>query len=125
MASPRLPSLPKSLKVRQPEVEFVNLTPHAINYFYNEKDYVVIHESGIVARIIFSKKTCTEVGHFKMYKIGSAGTVVDVPPPKQNTFYIVSGHCKMLLRNRPDVVCPVHVIKGANGSVFGCMGFAS
>lgn len=92
---------------------FVNLTPHAINV-----GGMHIPPSGTVARCREESELVTEICGLKIIR-KKFGAVEGLPPPEENTVYIVSAIC-MAAARRPDVMCPGNPVRDSAGVIVGC-----
>lgn len=91
---------------------FVNLTPHPITFKFNNES-ITFQPSGKVARIISNGASQHDVvtdGIIISYVNPGIESLVDLPEPQDNTFYIVSSLVLNYLRSigshRKDVVAP-------------------
>jgi len=78
-------------------MQFINLTPHAINL----NDGTILLPSGLVCRI---SSTHTDFDLNEICDV-SFGKVVNLPDPEDYVTYVVSGLVAGVVR-RPDVVSP-------------------
>jgi len=101
-------------------ITFINLTPHAIVL----NDGTTFQPSGIIARVgssfseFNSDKVCEQV----------FGEVQDLPQPKKDGSYIVSGLVLAALKgSRADVVAPAtghpNVVRNDKGQIVSVPGF--
>lgn len=79
-------------------MKFINLTPHAVVL----NDGRVFETSGIIARVSQTISSFDENG----IAIASFGEIENLPEPKQDTMYIVSGLVASAAKDRCDLVSP-------------------
>lgn len=91
---------------------FVNLTPHPITFKLNNES-ITFQPSGKVARIISSGATQQDImvnGITISYVNPGVESIVDLPKPQENTYYIVSSlvlnHLRSSGSKRSDVIAP-------------------
>ena len=102
------------------EAELINLTPHPINI----EGYGEIPPSGKIARASEQRKKIGEINGITV-NVVTLGNVVDLPPPKPNTFYIVSRVVAEAERGkRKDLLIPDESIRDASGKIIGAKSFA-
>lgn len=101
-------------------MEFVNLTPHALKL----NDGRIFPPSGIIARVSVSYAAFNEDSITKQVY----GDIKDLPEPKNETIYIVSGLVLSALNgSREDVVAPAtghpEVMRNEAGQINSVPGF--
>ena len=107
-------------------VEFINLTPHEVVIFTENKTYV-IPPSGEVLRLDNIKERVGNVLDIPLYKI-TYGEIPELPPEKPNTYYIVSSMVLLALRekgvHRKDIVAPdtTNPVRDKDGKILGVKG---
>ena len=84
---------------------FVNLTPHDINFIKPSGERVSFPPSGTVARVSSTAVRTPSIGEFPTARCGY-GEVEGLPAPSDNTVYIVSGKVLAACSGRDDVVGP-------------------
>jgi hypothetical protein len=67
----------------------------------------------------------TESGVVGLTRLGRSGRLVDLPPPRPRTRYVVSRVTALAARDRADLVFPFGEIRDAAGRVAGARGLAS
>jgi hypothetical protein len=67
----------------------------------------------------------TGSGVFRVTRLGRAGRLVDLPPPRPRTRYVVSRVTALAARDRADLVFPFGEIRNAAWRVAGARGLAS
>lgn len=101
-------------------MQFINLTPHAIN-FIGEDDSVLrtVEPSGTLARV--STKTVT-IGDIDGIPVTATEfmEVDGLPEPKWGTVYIVSSVVAQRVPNRLDVFIPNESVRDDKGRIIGC-----
>jgi len=88
--------------------DFVNLTPHPINYYSEDGELVqTIEPSGKIARVSQESTEGEAAGPFSVHEV-STKEVINLPPPEENTYYIVSTAVAEQLKDsgRNDVLVP-------------------
>jgi len=101
-------------------VELINLTPHPVNI----EGYGEIPPSGKVARASEQRKKEGEINGITV-NVVTLGNVVDLPPSKPNTFYIVSRVVAEAERGkRNDLLIPDEPIRDSSGKIIGAKSFA-
>lgn len=105
-------------------VNIVNLTAHSILEMSSNIEYKA---SGIIARVNMIQKSIFTLNTGVAITKTIYDSIVGLPEPKQNTFYLVSAVVINALREnnitRDDVIAPNKVIRDSNGTVKGCVGF--
>lgn len=114
------------------DVNVVNLTPHDINiYDENENFIVTVPRSGTVAR---ATATTTRTGRtLRFVNLGNAkvpenktdyGAPIDLPNPQGNNIYIISALTAKAAethgRSMDDLKVPGQGIRDEHGVIFGC-----
>jgi len=124
-----------------PSVKIVNLTPHpVVIYMWNEQTgYLEPFEfppSGIVARCeekvlkkCYTLYNVTISGipelHAFDWEEKTIGNVVNLPPPKPNTIYIVSmAVAQAVGKEREDVFCIGETVRDEKGRIIGAKSLA-
>ena len=102
----------------------INCTPHTINIAGAGS----IMPSGTVARVSVKSElkkviTVPALGNINLFS-DTFGEVIDLPKPKENTFYIVSRMVKDALPNRDDLVAPGKLIRDDKGNPVACDGLS-
>ena len=106
--------------------EFVNLTPHTINMWTDDKSVTAdILPSGTIARV--SKKTVL-VGYINGFPDKKAvyGEIENLPAPQEGVIFIVSGMIISALKDkgiqRDDLRQPGELMRDENNNPCGCIG---
>lgn len=104
----------------------INMTPHAICIIHTQakeqKKVEIIPFSGHIARCEVQKVSAGLVEDIPIYNL-TYGAVVNLPPVKTDTFYIVSNIVAQSLRNvRNDLLVPVDFVRNSQGEIIGCQG---
>jgi hypothetical protein len=107
-------------------MEFVNLTPHDINFVREGQENIVIPPSGEVARVE-TKEVYLSTTQEGIDLIGlTYGKVTGFPQRQDGCFYIVSAMVAAALRdaypdaNLSDVGSPSRLVRDASGKIIGC-----
>ena len=114
----------KGYKLTEDGVNFVNLTPHALNVVDREGKVHHIEPSGLVARVETNKLNVGSTEGFNLM-VETTGKVVDMPDSEWLTLYIVSRVVAAELKERTDVLVPGDFIRDEAGNILGCKGFSS
>lgn len=102
----------------------INLTPHPVLLVKPDDSKVIIAPSGKVARCSTERKHVTTICDMPVYEI-TYGKVEDLPPSKDNTFYIVSTLVKESMKGkRSDLVSPIDFVRDNTGNISGCKALA-
>lgn len=106
-------------------MEFVNLTPHAINIVDGDgKPVANIAPSGLVARVSMTRQQVGEFAGIPAF-VTTYGEPTGIPEPTEDTIYIVSGMVvQAIAGDRPDVWAPGDLMRNAEGQVVGCVGLS-
>jgi len=103
---------------------FVNLTPHALQVFDLQGNFLVtLPPSGQVARC---KATTSVVAIEEGIPLLTTvfGTVEGLPEPLEGTTYVVSLLIRSALPNRTDLASPGELLRDSAGQPLGCKGLA-
>lgn len=102
----------------------VNLTPHTINFVFEEENRILkITPSGQVARVSSTQQDAGNIGGIFKVSRTTFGEVVDLPEPNGRDFFIVSALVRTAVANRTDVASPGDLVRDAEGNVIGCKNF--
>lgn len=101
-------------------MNFINLTPHAINLI----DGPSFPPSGNVARVAVSRQLVVKWNEVKLFA-PSFGEVEGLPEPQEDTAFIVSALVRTALPDREDLLSPGNLVRDDKGAVIGCDGFDS
>lgn len=109
-------------------MNFVNLTPHAINVLTSAGDNIEYPASGQVARVTSRHElSANGAPHAPELFIVEYGNVTDLPEPVPGTLLIVSALVMQALPNRLDLVCPASghpdVKRNSAGQIASVPGF--
>lgn len=107
--------------------EFINLTPHAINYYLEDgESQQTIDASGEVARVSTKSIENDPIGPFGVHKVES-DEIIGLPDPKENTYYIVSTAVAEAVKGeRDDILVPDtwdYGVRDNNGRIIGTKKF--
>ena len=89
----------------EPEVRFVNLTPHEIVVRREDGSALMVASSGLAARCTASSEVVGEIDGVKVVR-STFGPVEGLPEPQDGTIYIVSSMVAQQVPGRDDVVAP-------------------
>ena len=95
-------------------MRLVNLTPHDIMI----DGMGTVPVSGIVARIKYDMITFDALEGVVVYE-QTKGVAVDLPPPQDDTYFIVSSIVRMAI-GRYDLVSPTNMIRDEHKRIIGC-----
>lgn len=101
-------------------MKVVNLTPHAIN-IQTFDGSISIEPSGPVARVSQQLENIGSIDGIRIFR-SVLGEVEGLPPPKQDTIYIVSQMVSANVHGRTDIYSPGELIRDDSGRVIGCKG---
>lgn len=105
-------------------MKLVNLTPHKINIYGEDKKLILsVGPENVSAQCSQKKEICGYVGEIPVYRM-SFGPVFDIPVPKKDTVYIVSSSVAAAAVERVDVYCPGSAVRDEKGRVIGCIGLS-
>lgn len=109
------------------KIEIINLTPHDVNVFKDNKLVRIYPYSGTVARCESNNTVLAELEGFHVCK-QRYGKVVGLPPvsesPYKTVLYIVSKIVAEAAGDRDDLLIPGKQLKDDNGKIIGCEGLA-
>lgn len=94
----------------------VNLTPHTVNLKLASGKIKTIERKGRIPRIEEVIEYQASIDDVMIYGI-SYGGVVDAPPVRPNTCYVVSRMIAEALPGRDDLLFPIMLERDTNGSV--------
>jgi hypothetical protein len=108
-------------------MQFVNLTPEAINLVSDEGDIWIasIPPSGKVARVFTHQETIGKLGEWPVWELSSP-RLVDLPEPKEGLCYLVSKEVAQLAKRHDVLALDTKSITLRNGEkVAAVCGFLS
>lgn len=103
-------------------MKLINLTPHIINII-TPFGVIDIPTSGTVARCSQNNEQIAVINDIPVTK-QVFGEVVDLPEPKEGTFYIVSRLVAAAVPERVDLLIPGPLVRGETGQPIGCNGLS-
>jgi len=109
-------------KPQEPDMTFLNFTPHTVRVLLSNGGMLDLHSSG-VARVASETQA---VGHADLggssvaLTTQSFGVVTDLPDPSPGVMLVVSGMVRAALPHRTDVVSPGGLQRDALGRVTHC-----
>lgn len=101
-------------------MNFVNLTPHALNIKKNDDTIFTLPSESFV-RATQTQNKVKEIDNINFYET-VYGKVEGLPEPQEGTIYIVSLITKMACPERDDLVTPGNLIRNEEGAIVGCEG---
>lgn len=111
--------------MKNKQINFVNLTPHAINIYDNNGQNIIatFPATGTVARVATHTKDAGEIGRIPVVS-NTFGDVEGLPEPQAETVYLVSIVVASALNGtRPDVLVPdtspAGVVRNESGQILG------
>jgi len=104
-------------------VKLVNLTPHVVKIFDENKNLVAeINPVAPPARVATKRvRSGALFGLIPVYSV-EYGKVENLPPDDGETCYIVSAIVKAAVPDREDVFSPGELLRGEDGQPIGCIG---
>lgn len=111
-------------------MKFVNLTPHEIVVYAEEKEKVLLKvpAEGIVPRVSTTQETIGDINGVPVRK-NTYGTIENLPGTQPDTVYIVSAMVLSALGgSRVDVVSPdtgAGAVRDENNRIIGTTGFVT
>lgn len=104
-------------------MKIVNLTPHKLNIYDENKRLVAeIEPSGQVARIATSRECVGQADGIPLFAV-SYGEPEGLPKPQPDTIYVVSGMFRAA-HDRADLYQPGELLRDENGRPVGCVGLS-
>lgn len=101
----------------------INLTPHQINIYNEEKELVTeVAPSGVVARVSVKRGRKGAIDGIPLF-VTAYGAVENLPEQDGNT-YIVSGLVRAAAGDRFDLYQPGELLRDADGRPIGCIGLS-
>lgn len=98
---------------------FMNLTPHAINFVSQDGDILkTVEPSGSVARVSVKTETIGEADGIPVTS-SVYGEIKNLPEPEEGTIYIVSSLVAGRTK-RKDVFIPNEPVRDEKGRIIGC-----
>ena len=102
------------------DAEFINLTPHDIHIMgYDDEEIENITASGTIARVAIEEVSLYYISGVQI-KLQIPQQPIDVPLPRNNTFYIVSTLVRLALPKRIDLLSPGDMVRDEKGRILGC-----
>lgn len=108
------------------KLKLINLTPHEIVVYRGNKVVLKIPPSGSIARVSVRKEKVGEINGIPIYRVEYGE--VELPPPQENTVYIVSTLVLQALKGkRNDIISPDtspdSVVRDKKGMIKGVKSF--
>ena len=101
-------------------MNFVNLTPHALNIVQSDGSFYTLPPSGQVARVATTRTIVNEIDGIEIYET-QFGEVEGLPERNSQDILIVSALVAQRA-NRADVYSPGELVRDESGKVIGCRG---
>ena len=103
----------------------INLTPHPIDIFDDDRKVLTIPSSGMVRlseNVSLEETVTLNNVEVKIYKksYGSAS----LPEPQEGTYFIVSLPVALAFPERSDFIIANDIVRDENGRIVGCRSFA-
>lgn len=109
-------------------MQFVNLTPHAVNIVVNGEVALTVHPEPHPARvqeIVVPKESVYSEGiAVRVNRVGYSTDVTNLPAPQAGVGIIVSQLVAQALPERSDLYFPHEVVRDATGRIIGCAALA-
>lgn len=102
-------------------MNFVNLTPHALNIIEEDGNVYTLPTSGQIARVAATRTVAYVMDGIEIFET-QFGEVEGLPEPDYNNVYIVSALAAQRCRHRADVYSPGELVRNDAGQVIGCRG---
>lgn len=99
----------------------LNLTPHKINIFDEEKSPIISLESNGVARCTTTKVKEAEVNGIPVFRT-EYGAIIGLPEQRDGVTIIVSLLVRQAAPERDDLVSPGELLRDEKGQPVGCIG---
>lgn len=103
-------------------MNIVNLTPHALNIYDENRNLVLVVEpSGTVARVNVTRKLHRHLEGIPLYSTWY-GDLLGLPEAEDNTICVVSAMVRAAVPHRHEVFAPGELLRNEAGQVIGCIG---
>ena len=102
-------------------MNFVNLTPHALNIIQEDGSVYTLPASGQVARVDAKRTVAYVMDGIEIFET-VFGEVTGLPEPDYNNIYIVSAMVAQRCKHRADLYSPGELVRNDAGQVVGCRG---
>ena len=101
-------------------VNFINMTPHAINLVNDDGIvYCTIEPCGSLIRLKATTERIKEIDGIKL-STTVFGEPEGLPDYVEGTYYIVSQLVKSALPSRDDLLVPAEMVRDEKGCIVGC-----
>ena len=100
----------------------VNLTPHTLNFVFNETK-IDIEPSGSIARVSAKDTPMNPINGIPTVKT-EYGEIENLPAPEVDTIYVVSSLVAARCPEREDVFIPGRPIRDDQGRIIGSAGLS-
>jgi hypothetical protein len=102
-------------------MQFVNLTPHTIVVYKDDKPVLEIPASGQEARVQVLTERIGEANGVELF-VSRPGPVTGLPRPQNDVIYIVSMAVRLALPEATDLASPGELVRNSAGQPIGCRG---
>lgn len=102
--------------------EIVNLTPHTLNFVFDEKT-IDIAPSGVIARVSAKDTPMNPINGIPVFKT-VYGEIENLPDPCEGKIYVVSSLVAARCPEREDVFIPGRPIRDDQGRIIGSAGLS-
>lgn len=100
-------------------MQFINLTPHAINFIKEDGSTLTIPASGTLARMTTLTVVTGEIDGIPITET-VFGKVEGLPAPSEGNIFIVSSLVAQRVPDRNDVFIPSESVRDEQGRIIGC-----
>ena len=100
----------------------VNLTPHTLNFVFNETK-IDIEPEGSIARVSAKDTPMNPINGIPTFHT-EYGEIENLPAPCEGTVYVVSSLVAARCPERTDVFVPGHPIRDDQGRIIGSSGLS-
>lgn len=100
----------------------VNLTPHTLNFVFNETK-IDIEPSGSIARVSVKDTPMNPINGIPTFRT-EYGEIENLPVPEVDTIYVVSSLVATRCPERTDVFVPGRLIRDEQGRIIGSAGLS-
>lgn len=102
--------------------EIVNLTPHTLNFVFDEKT-IDIAPSGVIARVSTKDTMMNPINGIPTFRT-VYGEIENLPAPCEGKIYVVSSLVAARCPEREDVFVPGRPIHDDQGRIIGSAGLS-
>lgn len=102
-------------------MNFINMTPHALNIIQEDGSVYTLPSSGQVARVETTRTVAYVMDGIEVFET-VWGDVIGLPEFNKGDVYIVSALVAQRCKYRTDVYSPGELVRNEAGQVIGCRG---